>query len=301
MNAPKIPLDQIHLAAIPLSDRGNRRLLRDILEQYKEELEAARNEFSPDILMDDYLLQVKGVQIVELRQLDVIDALPDDEYVNAMVEFKKGVVLAYHAKAVADGKTTDTVYGFCVEYFHEEFSTVGRAAAELEINPVEFEETEVEPSVFIVGFDGTVVENQGSIIGAESPFAVATLRALQANGHWIIIWHDRDDVNYRDMMTFLKMGEVVPNGTIMKLPAGDINVSEIIDQQGLPLAEGQVKLPVDYIIHNSSFQCSRIAITGNESNVSFYWGDLVTDLVNEGYLTEEDKNDISSRLAAMTE
>ena len=300
MNVPKIPLNEIHLAAIPLSDRNNRRLLRDILLQYKDELEAARIEFDPDLSMDDYLIKVKAVQLVELRQLETIDALPDDQYVDAMVEFKKTFVLDTHAKAVAAGKTTDTVYAFCLKYFHEEFSTVGRKDAEFELNPVS-DTTIAMPSVFVVAFDGTVVEDQYPIIGAESPFAVATMRALQKNGHAVLIWHDRDEVNYRDMMTFLKMGEFIPNGTVTNLPVAHLKVANIVDQHELTLVEGQVELPIDYIIHNCAFNSSRMAITGDECNVSYYWGDMVTDMVDEGYLLEEDKETIARAITAMTE
>lgn len=43
-----------------------------------------------------------------------------------------------------------------------------------------------------VDFDGTIVEHNYPRIGKEKPFAFATLRALQADGHRLILWTVRD-------------------------------------------------------------------------------------------------------------
>ena len=43
-----------------------------------------------------------------------------------------------------------------------------------------------------VDFDGTIVEHQYPDIGKEKPFAFETLRALQSEGHRLILWTSRD-------------------------------------------------------------------------------------------------------------
>ena len=43
-----------------------------------------------------------------------------------------------------------------------------------------------------VDFDGTIVEHQYPRIGKEIPFAIATLRQLQAEHHHLILWTARE-------------------------------------------------------------------------------------------------------------
>lgn len=43
-----------------------------------------------------------------------------------------------------------------------------------------------------VDFDGTIVEHRYPAIGQEIPFAVETLRQLQADGHRLILWSVRE-------------------------------------------------------------------------------------------------------------
>lgn len=47
--------------------------------------------------------------------------------------------------------------------------------------------------IIAVDFDGTIVEHKYPQIGREIPFAVATLKKLQAEGHQIILWSVRED------------------------------------------------------------------------------------------------------------
>ena len=42
--------------------------------------------------------------------------------------------------------------------------------------------------VIAVDFDGTIVEHKYPKIGKEIPFAIATLKQLQADGHLLILW-----------------------------------------------------------------------------------------------------------------
>lgn len=45
-----------------------------------------------------------------------------------------------------------------------------------------------EPKIIAVDFDGTIVEHAYPKIGKEMLFAFATLKALQAKGHKLILW-----------------------------------------------------------------------------------------------------------------
>lgn len=44
-----------------------------------------------------------------------------------------------------------------------------------------------------IDFDGTIVEHRYPKIGKEIPFAVATLKTLQREGHRLILWTCRED------------------------------------------------------------------------------------------------------------
>ena len=43
-----------------------------------------------------------------------------------------------------------------------------------------------------VDFDGTIVEHRYPQIGKEIPFAIDTLKMLQQEGHWLILWSVRE-------------------------------------------------------------------------------------------------------------
>ena len=47
--------------------------------------------------------------------------------------------------------------------------------------------------VIAVDFDGTIVENRYPEIGAERPFAIETLKKLQADRHLLILWTCREE------------------------------------------------------------------------------------------------------------
>lgn len=46
--------------------------------------------------------------------------------------------------------------------------------------------------IIAVDFDGTIVKHRYPAIGEERPFAVATLKMLQADGHRLILWSVRE-------------------------------------------------------------------------------------------------------------
>ncbi len=46
--------------------------------------------------------------------------------------------------------------------------------------------------IIAVDFDGTIVEHRYPQIGKEKPFAIATLKKLQHDGHYLILWTIRE-------------------------------------------------------------------------------------------------------------
>lgn len=46
--------------------------------------------------------------------------------------------------------------------------------------------------IIAVDFDGTIVENRYPAIGREYPFAIRTLKMLQEDGHFLILWSCRE-------------------------------------------------------------------------------------------------------------
>lgn len=46
--------------------------------------------------------------------------------------------------------------------------------------------------IIAVDFDGTIVEHEYPKIGRERPFAITTLKQLQADGHILILWTYRE-------------------------------------------------------------------------------------------------------------
>ena len=58
--------------------------------------------------------------------------------------------------------------------------------------------------IIAVDFDGTIVEHRYPRIGKEIPFAIATLRRLQAEGHRIILWSAREGDLLREAIDFCR-------------------------------------------------------------------------------------------------
>ena len=55
-----------------------------------------------------------------------------------------------------------------------------------------------------VDFDGTIVEHNYPKIGKERPFAFETLKALQAEGHRLILWTSRDGALLDEAVEFCR-------------------------------------------------------------------------------------------------
>ncbi|MBR1837978.1 MAG: hypothetical protein IJ786_00285 [Bacteroidaceae bacterium] len=55
-----------------------------------------------------------------------------------------------------------------------------------------------------VDFDGTIVEHRYPRIGKEIPFAIATLRRLQKEGHKIVLWSVREGALLQEAVDWCK-------------------------------------------------------------------------------------------------
>jgi hypothetical protein len=301
---PEAVKPKIHLRDIPLTNRANRRMVRNSITQNREALEDAHVKSASSLSFDEWMVQNQQVNVIALQQLEGIDNLPDDEYVEAMVKFKQAEVTGYHNVAVSKGETKH-LFDYCVENFGEEFQHVGRAAAQEEIDAqaidpeVEDDSGDVdEPAVFVVTFDGTIVENVKPAIGAQSPFAVETLKVLKENGHLIYIYTGRKGDDRYAMLEFLKNAGFEPHGTVSMLIPDDVMTPEeaetLIEVEGFDLQDAG-GIPIDYVIDHKQFGAPVVNITG-KATPTFFWGDLIDQLNNEGYISSEDVESIKDAL-----
>jgi len=64
--------------------------------------------------------------------------------------------------------------------------------------------TSIDTLIFAVDFDGTIVDHEFPEIGDERPFAIDTLKALQAQGHKIVIWTCRGEPYITPLIEWLE-------------------------------------------------------------------------------------------------
>lgn len=302
----------VSLAHVPLTSRANRILVRNALDTLMDRA-TKRSANHPEIELPtiEQLAEQHGVYLSALCDLAEIDALPDAEYVEAMVKFKKAEVTKYHMEAIRDEKTTKPLNEWVLEMFGEEFESFGRRELLAEIaNPFDAdgsgEQEDIEspePAIFVVGFDGCIVEDRRPVLGPESPFAISVLQALQANGHAVIILHDRDNEELNTMDEFFASAGFLPNAFATAIGARGIrfsNLAKATQNGGHPLLDFEVNemeedhiVPIDYLIDNRSFLAPSVEISGGVNCPStMYWGDFVSPLVAMGYL-KEDQADVS--------
>lgn len=315
---------KLHLKDIPLNTRANRRLVRDTLVQHDDALQQkwtlwlADKTPEQELEFDEWLEQHQGVQIKVLRELSLLDALADDKYVDAMVTFKKAQVQAMHSQAVKDKQTELHLFDWTLENFKEEFNDLGRKEAEKDIEGISTEQAaaEEEPNekdgaIFVVSFDGTIVENQKPLIGPATPFAIDVLKALMANGHVIIILTDRDEEELDRMLKFFVDGhDFMPHAVVNSISAND-TIDEM--NNGLrfvrPLDgsfleqedDGNLEengLDFDYLIDHRHFGAPTMNLSGgSETTPTLYWGELASQLVATGYLAPDTVGKLQESLA----
>ena len=102
-------------------------------------------------------------------------------------------------------------------------------------------------------FDGTVVEHQYPTIGAENPHAIRVIRALQDNGHTIILNTYRADLNdgsLEEALAFLNDPErgleIISKSTAKKIHPGPFDLTESLRFDNLyidDIAEGIPLIP----------------------------------------------------------
>ena len=59
--------------------------------------------------------------------------------------------------------------------------------------------------IIAVDFDGTIVEHRYPQIGREIPFAIATLKQLQAERHLLILWSVREGKLLEEAVEYCRM------------------------------------------------------------------------------------------------
>lgn len=295
---------KIHLKDIPLTNRDSRRLVRNTIIQHRDALEDAHVRSGSSLSFDEWMVQNQQVNIIALQQLEGIDNLPDDEYVDAMVKFKQAEVTSYHNVAIQKGETDKHLFDWCLENFGEEFQHVGRKAAQMEIdalqNDPEIEDDQGEeevPAVFVVTFDGTIVEDQRPAkIGPESPYALATIKALLKNGHGVFVFTGRKGEERDEMIEFFNGAEIKLSGIVSMLLPDDVMTkeeTEAFDPKYEEALDSEEGLPIDYLIDHKQFGVSVVQISGKAiASPTYYWGELVDKLRNEGYLSDEDLGEI---------
>jgi hypothetical protein len=307
---PEVEKPRVQLKDIPLTTRAGRQLVRNTIEENRDKLEELYKKWEhvDTASFDQWMTEVQGVHMKALHDLEGIDALPDDEYVEAMVTFKKAEAQAYHSAAVKEGKTDMHLFDWVKLHFGEEFENLGRAAAIQELSGLEgAEEADLaaddnEPAVFLVSFDGTIVENQRPNIGPESPYAIGVLKALQKNGHRIFLLTFREGQERQEMLDFLNGAGCNPEGTCRAMWADGVIRDEDVDLVDKEKQGNFNDTEIDYLIDYRQFGMPNVQISGKaEYEPTVYWGDLVQNLHDYGYLTEEDVAEILDSLQEAAE
>ena len=72
--------------------------------------------------------------------------------------------------------------------------------------------------IIAVDFDGTIVEHKYPAIGKEIPFAIETLKKLQQERHFLILWSVREG----RLLDFMQSIAIMPK---RKIKAGIIRVN----------------------------------------------------------------------------
>jgi len=285
--------NKVQLKDIPLTTRANRILLRESIKENSEKLEEMFKEqtVGTDLSFDDWLIMSQGVNIKALNDLEAIDKLPDEEYVEAIVAFKKAELQIYHKKELDEGRTDKHLFDWTLEHFGVHFNDIGREEAIMDIEGIEphvvLELTD-DPKVFVVNFDNTIAEIQGNKIGPASPYSIETLSLLKKKGHIVLILTYRTDNKLTDMFNFFDGCDFKPSGVVRSIHStGFYTKSEvdIIDDS----FDFNNNLYIDFIIHDKNFGSSLIQITGlAHTNPTLYWGDIVDILKNHDFLSEDD-------------
>lgn len=304
--SPLVDKKRINLKDIPLNTRDGRRLVRNSMEQHRELLTNSFIKSGAQISFDEWMTVSQGVHMQALKDLEKIDALPDHEYVEAMVTFKKAEVQAYHSHAVNEGKTELHLFDWCLKEFGAQFHDIGRKEAMAEVHldytPEEIpqldedHEEDFVPAIFMVTFDSTIVENHYPIIGPVSPYSIETLKVLIEKGHHVIVLTDRQGDDLTPLVDFFEQMKVIPIGYTHQFPASGLVHRDDIYHRHEKYHEDM--FDVTYMIDHRYFSAPSIQISGRDYEPTFYWANVITDLNDKGYLEQEDIERITNSLTA---
>lgn len=299
---------RMHLKDIPLNTRANRRMVRSSIEVNKQSLvdQWEKQKYDDGVValsFEDWLTQSQGVNVQLLNSMVKIDSLPDSEYVAAFSGHQKVAVQALYKKDVEAGLTDLGLHAWVLKHYEVEFEDLGKEQALKDMEgigdgPQEVGEVDADfgPAIFVVAFDGTVVENRFPEIGAVAPYALETIRALLDNDHHVLIYTKRahDIVEMRKLKDFFEAQDIVPSGYVSSVMAdGEISVSNV----KFPNAtfEDFLKEEVEgdyfdyqYLVSANQFAAPKMTLsTADNAGTIMYWGDLVGALYNYGYVNED--------------
>lgn len=297
---------RVHLKDIPLTTRGGRRLVRETIDKHRAQLEDLYQRSASQLSFEDWMEQAQGVNMKALKDLETIDNLPDDKYVEAIVAFKKAEVQAYHSQEVKDEKTDMHLFDWTKLHFKVEFNDLGRAEAEAELQGMEivpeadYAADADQPAVFLVTFDGTIVEDQRPSIGPESPYALGALKALVKNGHKVFIFSSRQHEDEQAMFQFFTDNGFHPVGAVNEMEVDGQLYNEFVHFLNEEDKDSFEFLEVDYLIDHRQFGVPTIQISSN-GPVTYYWADLVQRLLDYNYLSEDDVVEIMEGLQQKAE
>lgn len=297
---------RLHLKDIPLNTRANRNLVRSSLEANDKALTDKWKEDGTPISFFDWMTTNQGVNMKFLQDMAKIDALPDDQYIEAFCGFQKAQAQIAHKKDIDAGLTEKHLFDWVKEHYGVEFADLGKAQAELDIQGLTQEKALDEsvdiddaPGVFLVTFDGTIVEDHYPLIGADTPYALDAIRALLKNGHKVFILSHRieNEEEFNALEEYFTTNGVEVTGFVAALPAsGNLLGSSIVWKNQEETAD---KVFVDYIVDHRQFGTSKVQVSNRDDAVpTLYWGDMVSQLKDYGYLTEEDTAEMMAALEA---
>ena len=86
-----------------------------------------------------------------------------------------------------------------------------------------------------VDFDGTVVEDRYPAVGKPMPFAIETLKMLQADGHRIMLWTYRHGKKLDEAVEFLNSKGVPPYSVNRSYPEEASHPSDVSRKIGADL------------------------------------------------------------------
>lgn len=133
-----------------------------------------------------------------------------------------------------------------------------------------------------IDFDGTIVEHKYPQIGKEIPFAIATLKRLQDDGHRLILWSCREGRLLEDAIAFCRERGVEFFAVNSNYPDEDVDADAIrsrklkadmfIDDRnigGLP-DWGVIYEMISNEMSYEQYHCKVNNVVINQSNKSFW-------------------------------